>query len=461
MSDKGKAVVAFLKKRWLPVTAVAVGVLSMPGLIYAASTWGASIREEAGKKANDSLAKVNAGKSITYSVPELPGRPKVEFPHAPSDLVKREFEGRRTEQKKELESIGATATEFNRRGRDLAKQPVSALFPDPSPIEAQVKTREFVRGHRALNEALLKDVRAGKPRSAADVAQRLDERRSDLMRQFGPATPPPSGGQAEPLPDDIKAKINTDLETARRQLYEADAARILFYADIDNMGIGAPANADRPTIKECWDLMWDFWVREDILRAVERANAAAKDLGVGASIVKRVERIDIKPPTYTSLLAPASGGAGGPADTAPETPGAEFKPIPEYSITGRLSGPGSGNTFYDVRTAEISVIVAWSGLKKFMDALAATNMMTVLELKIENVDPIAELRQGFFYGSDYVVRAKLRVESLWLRQWTKPWMPKDVRTTLRIPDDPPPAADPSAPGAPAAAPGAPPAPPPG
>ena len=53
----------------------------------------------------------------------------------------------------------------------------------------------------------------------------------------------------------------------------------------------------------------------------------------------------------------------------------------------------------------------------FIDALTATNFIAVLDLDLDKADTFADLREGFYYGDEHVVRATLKLEFVLLRAW--------------------------------------------
>jgi hypothetical protein len=121
---------------------------------------------------------------------------------------------------------------------------------------------------------------------------------------------------------------------------------------------------------------------------------------------------------------------------------------------------------YDLRQVNVKAVVSAKNIPKWLDAIAKTNFMTVLDMDVDAIDAFDHLKQGYYYGNDPVVTVTLRIETAWLREWTKKYMPADVRAELGIAPDAPPV-DPNAPGDPgtpaapgtAGAPGAPVAPP--
>jgi hypothetical protein len=106
---------------------------------------------------------------------------------------------------------------------------------------------------------------------------------------------------------------------------------------------------------------------------------------------------------------------------------------------------------YDLRQVMVTAVVSAKSLPKWLDAIAKTNFMTVLDMDVEAIDAFEHLKAGYYYGNDPVVTVKLVIETAWLREWTKKYMPADVRAELGIAPDAPPV-DPAAPGAPNAAP---------
>jgi hypothetical protein len=156
------------------------------------------------------------------------------------------------------------------------------------------------------------------------------------------------------------------------------------------------------------------------------------------------------------------GGAGGdgaappPAPDAPATAAAPNAPlgVPQLdvtqeaardykrSFTGRATNP-----IYDVRTAYVTLIVETARMPELFDALAKRNFMTVLDVTVRPADAFAAARDGFIFGKAPVSEVTMTIESVWLREWTAPFMPPEVRTALGVNSTPP--ADAAAPANPA------------
>ena len=183
----------------------------------------------------------------------------------------------------------------------------------------------------------------------------------------------------------------------------------------------------KPSAAQCWDWQERYWIHQDICAAISEANKSASGQGVPGAVVKRIVRISARPSAFMG----AEGHAG---SVMPTEAGTDKAPL-DYarSITGRYSGPGTNNKWFDVRNARVEVIVSSRRLPELFDALARTNFMSVLDMDLFRVDPIEELKSGYFYsGDDPVVRAVLEVETVWLREWRKDLMPLDVRKALGL-----------------------------
>jgi hypothetical protein len=101
------------------------------------------------------------------------------------------------------------------------------------------------------------------------------------------------------------------------------------------------------------------------------------------------------------------------------------------SITGRTS-----NDVYDVRLVDCELVVATRGIPKVIDAIAQQNFMTVLDVKIRPANAFSAANGGFIYGIEPVSRVNIRLESVWLREWTADAMPSDLRDALGIQSEP-------------------------
>ena len=184
---------------------------------------------------------------------------------------------------------------------------------------------------------------------------------------------------------------------------------------------------------------WDFWIVEDLARAIVRANTGDDGVlaGVPDAAVKRINAINISSVGLGETADTGSSGfpddggfdrdsrsrGGAPASSASDEAGPR-------SFTGRLDG--SPDQVYDARVARLDVVVASARLPELVAAISSTNLMTVTAIETEPVDISEELKQGFYFGDDHVVRAVLEIETLWLRPWTAGLMPQSVADVLGV-----------------------------
>lgn len=422
----------FVKKRWLPVACVGVPVLAVGGMVFASLSMNDSVKQQAQEKINAD-AKDFTQPNISYKLPGLtPSDAGVEYLGAPNSVTIERFRAARDRQMNQLGGVVAAAIEHNKAGK---KPLVDGLFPDP-PVGNQVLPRQMARAfnHQA-HERLLKLMKAGTPADPTDVANRLRDRTTDFLQRLGP-----DGTDVARLTPEQSGELAADLLSTRMEAYRNAAQRFVVYATVDAFEIGVmPGDEAVPTMSQCWDWQMIYWVQEDLARAIALTNEPAVNLGVAAATVKRVERVTVLPGATVAASDPNN-----PAPTVDQS-----QPDFTVSFTGRRSGP-----MYDVRKAELVVVVATKDLPRLVDAIGKTNLMTVLGVGLQSVDMGAELARGFYYGPDHVTRATLTVETVWLRGWTEALMPKDVKAGIGIlpPDGSGGSGDPGAPG------GAPPAP---
>lgn len=111
----------------------------------------------------------------------------------------------------------------------------------------------------------------------------------------------------------------------------------------------------------------------------------------------------------------------------PKDPDEKMEPRFTYGVTGRYSNP-----LYDVKHVELVVIADIRKMDLLFDAISKVNLMTVTDVTLEDVNEYDELLDGFYYGQGDMVRATLKIETVWLRSWTEPMMPESYKTGLEI-----------------------------
>ncbi|MCH2161953.1 MAG: hypothetical protein MK085_08785 [Phycisphaerales bacterium] len=341
---------------------------------------------------------------------------------------------------------------------------IQGMFPAPKATEAQTLPFEMYEALIEKYEQLLEDVNASGPPAVRTIEESLTKRRDRFV------TGQRKDSVAD-LDDSEHEDLSKELVSARLNLYRSyvlgestfDGGRdkpIRFYATLDDLDLpGRPSK--EPPLAELFDWQWRYWIAQDLLHALADANGTRTPLD---GPVKRLVGMKVSP---LNLERESKGGQGGgmgmggmgmnmggggqgrrgnnsrggnaPGGNSPSTdpgkpnidPSREAKIDYGISLSGRVS-----NDVYDVRLIDCELIVATAGLPEVMDAIAKRNFMTVLNARIRPADAFEAAKNGFIYGIEPVSRVTLKIESVWLREWTAEAMPGDLREVLGIKSTP-------------------------
>lgn len=424
-----KKVLAWLKVNWPIVLCSIVILAALPAGVIVGGSFQQKLVDEVKNTVEADFKELSADK-ITYDIPApIPGQPKFDFPSQPPNaLVIQEFAKRRAELSGQLGSVAGEAVAFNRGNR---KPLIDGFFPDPT-TAAQQKRAEFTKAFIALGDKLYASIDAGMPPVDKDVFEAV---RAFRDQQFIKAQTE-LGVSDKEVPLDRRRQIRDQMLEIRRNAYRSRAGEISVFFDRKDLEV-IPV-ALRPDIKdfdmrEAWDRQELAWMLEDLFSAIRKVNdRAAKEAGGGgvpASVVKRIRGIVAAPhPFLITSSAPSSTGEdplAAPVDTGPATP--TVVQIDPKRVSGRYSGPSAKNNAFDVRRMQITAVVSTARLPQFLDALTETNFITVTMANMTQVAAREELEQGFYYGDEHVVRVDLMLEWCWLREWTGPLMPAEIK----------------------------------
>lgn len=438
-----KGVMGWIKSNLLIVISTAVIVLSLPAGWFFSSQWNKQIRTEQEKRANDAYNKIK-GARVTYVIPSLlPGDQAWSESRPPNPRLTEFVKAEREKRLGRASEIVGEVEAFNRNDHEVL---APELLPVPANRGAETRLKfEFLAkmagdrqlGAKSIYNDLLSSIGAGGPpdpvrlaTTIQDVQQRETER---MLAESGTGS----------LAPEQQAELRKLLMERRIAEAQRRAKEISVYADMgsfDSQGFGAETAvippADRrdrpsnepPSLNEVFGWNFDYWVVSDLLHAIDRANtdAGGTRSNVENAAVKRIEKISVKKlPVEPAPAVPGMGVTEEPSmDETLSAGGGD----PSVSVTGRVSTDA-----YDVVPARLTLIVDASKIPEIFKALAETNLMTVLDADISEIDVWEELRKGYFYGSDApVVRAELEVETVWLRSWTTPLMPDSVKQALGI-----------------------------
>ena len=454
-------------KSHLVVVICAVIILAAPITAWVISSgMSATLRTDLQQTASK-VKELDRYRSTTVAL-EVPGGEPISVRGVVNPRLLEAYESAVSTIGSQAEIVHAAGLERNRSINGRART-ADDILPDHFPAprsKAALEEMPFAM-HEALVEAyriLLADVEAGSPPDAQSVSERLSRRRDVFV----------SGARKDSVEDlegDEVDAMRSELAAARLNIYrshalgEDDGAPIRFYAGLGEMPIPPEPKSMLP-LGAMFEWQWDYWVTEDLLNAFAAANG---DETVLQGPMKRLVSLNVLPLGAElpegggasggsgfgggtagmgggggnpgrrgrgggdAAAASADSGAGAPArpGKAKVDPGVAANVDKSMSITGRAS-----NDVYDVRIVECELVVATRGIPKVIDAIAQQNFMTVLDVKIRPANAFVAANGGFIYGIEPVSKVNLRLESVWLREWTADTMPSDLREALGIQSEP-------------------------
>jgi hypothetical protein len=181
-----------------------------------------------------------------------------------------------------------------------------------------------------------------------------------------------------------------------------------------------------------------LWLQQDILKALAEVNGDSRN-GVMDSPVKRLIKLDVT----TQFIKPGmnlQGGQqqqpmnpeeGGGMPAEPTDPSQPIEKNYAVSPTGRYSNP-----LYDVLHFKLSLVVEASKVPQVLAALSRDRFITIYRMNVTAVDSGEAQAEGYIYGDDPVVLLDMEGEALFMRAWTKQYMPMRIKQINRIVDDP-------------------------
>jgi hypothetical protein len=407
-----KNVLPWIKAHLVFVILMVVAVVAFPVMFVISSGMNAKVRTSVEDDIRAQARELNA-LNVSYSVePVVPGaegftatRP----PNAATTEALRALIGQSAEQ---VQRAREAVVAFN---RNAFKPIVDGLFPKPEASESVAKRDAMARRWVQWNTQMLADAGAGSPPPAAEVARRVEERR---LREVDRLV----GVDPSALTPEIEAELREILSRERQQVYQAPAQQsILFYASPDALASVAPyTGTSVPDLDLTWEWQWISWVNQMVVDAIRAANEPS--LAVIDAPIKRLERLEVEPFAYPAEPRPPVGDVTGEIPT-------NFS----ASLSGRAYDPAQPNALYDARYATVRMIVASRRLPEILDAFARSNLITVIDLDVASLDERQALAEaGYAFGGDHLVRVHMRLETLWLREWTREFMPPAVRARLGV-----------------------------
>ena len=422
-----KKVLNLIKSNLLIVIVMVVTILALPAMIYFSMQWTKSIHEEVAKRESDNVRAID-GITVNYEIPAVvPGEEAISIRATPNKVTTERIAEMRRQIFEQSESIREEAIDHNRAGKRLL---IPELLPEPADESTRTRMRkDMVKRWPEAHANLIEDSRWGMPLAASTILSDLQRTKSDEVKRII------SKRESQQLTPEEQEEIRQMLSQRRLDLYRSAASRISAYAAPNVFaGVVTWPEGDLPEFDQLWEWQYLYWIHQDIADAIVKANSDANGnwLPVFRAPVRHVLSVVVEPWKYTGAPPPGQdevsvGEINDKGQVAPDY---------ERSFTGRVSWPNAANPFYDLRYAEVDLVVASEQLPAVLRAFRSTNLMTITDMDIDEFDPAPGIENGFYYGGDNLVRVHLRIETLWLRAWMKPLMPPSVRAAMGIPPDP-------------------------
>lgn len=443
-----KKFMPWLKANLISVISVVVALIAAPVMVFFAKGWERSLQEGVSSKAASYVQQLESS-DVTYAIsPYLSGQQPISVKSPPNEATTNAVAALLQGVLAGSEAAMNKALALNQQDKPLLLKgatPEESLFPDNANESTRLRLLDqLIERWPQANAELIREVHAGPAPESSRIKTLLEDlRNKEIERRT-------TGGTEANLNDEERQQLRELLGKTRLEAYRQAAADISFYATPAIFKDVQPWDRSKVLpMSTAWDWQQAYWVHRDVLKALLVANS--DELGsfrpVYLGPVKLVESITVAKPADKSG-APKEGGdrgGGGLPDGA-----AEVQRNYSTSHTGRAAAPVAPNPLYDILYADIVLVADSARLPQLIASFGKVNFMTVVGVDLEEYDAAPALGAGHDFGSDHLVRATLRVETIWLRMWTKKWMPAEVRKALGIPDEP---ASPAAPAEGAAAPG--------
>lgn len=462
-----KKVIAIVKKRWVPIVCGLVVLVSLGAGWIISNNWNKRIREQQARKAQEAMTALT-GSRVTYGLPPPgPGLQAVSLSTEPNRRITEYFAEHKARIEGDSARIIDLAFQHNLGLSSLPPRPsdpqeqaawereaisrsrfaplIPGLFPMPRAGEENRLVVQFAKsligepGTLSAYEKLLASIRAGRPMSRAQLARDLEEQKLRITEQMKGPQP-----NRELTPEE-RDQLEDRLRGYRLASERRRASEISTFAGVEVLPRQIPREipAEPPSVEQCFLWQADYWIVAQYLDTIRAANTppgAREPVSVDRALVKRLYYIQVPPIVALREVPEFTGGeeegmenfsrpgqSGGPPN---DGSGALFEPRFGQSITGRS---GRNNGLYEIRYGHMEVAVEAARLPQFLDVISSSNFMTVTDVDIYQIDVWDDLRQGFYYGEEPVVRVHVEIETIWLKNWLAHLAPGGLRADMGLP----------------------------
>jgi len=307
----------------------------------------------------------------------------------------------------EYVNIYRFASGRNQRGHDVM---LNGLFPKPldesKPFDARKAYRDSFRVLYDLLDA-----------TTPPAQEEVDEMLATVVENYKATLFPVPDKLTDAQMKEVRKKQAEKLQ----QMYQKRAAMHHVYAEPVEInvqqGVWEPGifqigewakPGRRPAMADIWEGQVQLWIQQDLVNAIRATNQMDNpSRSILNAPVKRIIGMFVKP----GYVGVPSGGYNGQReqDTSRRLPD-DFT----HAMTGRQSNP-----IYDVRHAVLTLVIDSRKIPTLINALAQVNFMTVIGMKMTDVDEYAAMEEGYYYGPNTdAMQLDLTIETIWLRDWT-------------------------------------------
>jgi hypothetical protein len=441
--------IAFLKQRWVPITCGLIVLIAPLAAYFSLDFVRAPVVAKI-KDRVDAYEKLGGLEKTSVDVRAADGSVRTESAYINKALIE-ELTKHQEALAADAQGIYQSALDRNRAGRGVSQDIAEYL---PKPKNESARDVNLLR-ENALpllikqRDALITLMKMSGPSKSDEALDRVQRAETEhltgvlMKKQRSEVTDPKE-----------LAELNARLVDTRLALITENAAGIEVYlrpgailwrdklAPVKD-GDSKAAPAVEFALAQLFQFQWDMWVVEDVLKAIQQVNSKSDasgkrtPIGVLQAPVKCINRLLVTP---VAGLVPADAAAGATPDASAEAPAGEAID-PKTDVAPDFAASINGlrtNQLFDVRDATLVVVCETSAVPKLVNALSAQNFITVTGLSLVPADTFAAARQGYAFGSQPCSEVTLKLQSVWLRDWTTESMPKGMMTAIKTAGKPAP-----------------------
>jgi len=319
---------------------------------------------------------------------------------------------------------------------------VNLRVDEKDPKRQEIHLDLAARVVEAYDDLLTKRLGAGLPPSEEDITLKLQRRHVRFVQSDLKKAPDAA------LTDAERNQLVAELAAYRVALYAEAADGVRVYAAPEDIGALTPEfdpSGLKSDLVRLWNIQTRFWLVEDILLACASVNESPS---VRANPIKRILKLQVLG-AVAAVAAAGEGTAGSDADSSGESGDGDSGAAPAAADASSdasavdpnqavsVSNYGSSlkgwatNQLYDVQRCRVTMVVETQKIPLVADAFGKQNFIAITDVEISPTDAFAGLEEGCFYGEQPVSTVVFTLESAWLREWTGPLMPNEVRRRLK------------------------------